>query len=282
MIRNEVRLTLVSRHIGRLPNGLRSSEASNIANRLSAISGDRVLDVATGQGGFIDILMNTLKDYEIFIGIDNCVSHNSAAEMREGRAHFKGSPVEFLKMNGENMGFRDDSFDTVCLSYALHHLDDVDAVLTEMKRVLRPGGRFIIQELYGDGDKTDAQRIDKLEHEWCTRIDNLLGITHNRALPRQRIIDIANGLGLKDIEIFDSDRPMDCLFCDRNRLCDGSKTRAKFHGSIERIDETYDRMKDCPDPKVKDRIKKEGEMIKKAIAESGTAASSYLFIICTG
>ncbi len=281
MIRDEVRLAAVRRQVGRLPKGLGSSEAPRIAKRLGSISGGRVLDVATGEGGFIDTLMNTLKDYESFVGIDNCASHHSMEGMSEGRVHFKGRPVEFLEMNGEAMGFGDGSFDTVCISYALHHLDDVDAVLTEMRRVLRPGGCFIIQELYSDGDKTEAQKVDELEHEWCARIDRLLGTTHNKAFTRQGIKDFTNRLGLKDLEVFDSDRPIDCLFCDRNRLCEDPKNQAKFHDSIESVDETYDRVKDYPDPEVRKRIKEEGEMIKKAIARSGSAATSYLFIIGT-
>lgn len=281
MMRDEVILAPVRRQVGRLPKGLASSEAPKIAKRLGSISGGRVLDVATGQGGFVDTLMNTLKDYEFFMGIDNCTSHNSAEEMREGRAHFMGRPVEFLKMNGENMGFGDGSFDTVCISYGLHHLDDVDEVLTEMRRVLRPDGRFIIQELYSDGDKTEAQRVDELDHEWCTKIDNLLGITHNKAFTRQRITDFVNRLGLKDLEVFDSGRPVDCLFCERNWLCEDPKNQAKFHDLIGRVDETYDRMKDYPDPEVRTRIKEEGEMIKRSIARSGSEATSYLFIIGT-
>lgn len=282
MIWDEVRLAPVRKEVGRLPNGLGSSEAPKIAMRLGSISGGRVLDVATGQGGFIDTLMNTLKDYESFVGIDNCTYYDSSKEMREGRAHFKDRPVEFARMNGEHTGFGDGSFDTVCISYALHHLDDVDAVLTEMRRVLRPGGCFIIQELYCDGDKTEAQMVDELDHEWCAGIDRLLGMTHNKAFTKQRLMDFANGLGLKDLEVFDSDRPVDCLFCERSQLCEDPRNQANFHDLIKRVDETYDRIKDYPDPEVRNRIKEEGEMIKKAIARSGSAPAPYLFIIGTG
>lgn len=282
VIRDEVRLLPVRRQVGRLPKGLESSEAPKIAKRLGSISGGRVLDVATGQGGFIDTLMNTLKDYESFIGIDNCASYDSAEEMRKGRVHFSGKPVELLWMDGEGLGFGDGSFDTVCISYGLHHLDDVDAVLTEMRRVLRPGGRFIIQELHCDGDKTEAQRVGELDHEWCIKIDNLLGFTHNKAFARQRIMDLANGLDLKDVEVFESDRPVDCLFCERNWLCEDPKNQAEIHDLIRRVDETYDRIKDYPDLEARSRIKEEGEMIKKAIARSGSAEASYLFIIGTG
>ena len=281
IIRDGVRLAPVRRQVGRLPKGLRSSEAPKIAKRLGSVSGGRVLDVATGQGGFIDTLINTLKDYESFTGIDNCASHDSADEMREGRVHFREKPVEFLEMNGECLGFEDGSFDTVCISYALHHLDDVQAVLTEMRRVLRPGGRFVIQELYCDGDKTKAQRVDELEHEWGAMIDNLLGMTHNKAFTRQHIVSFANDLGLKDLEVFDSARPLDCLFCDKKQLCEDPKNQAEFHDSMRRIDETYDRIKDYPDPEIRSQIKEEGEMIKKEIAKWGSAATSYLFIIGT-
>jgi SAM-dependent methyltransferase len=282
MIWDEVRLAPMRREVVRLPKGLGASEAPKIAERLGLISGGRVLDVATGQGGFIDTLMNTLKDYESFIGIDSGASQNPEEEMKDGRARFRGKAVELVWMNGEDMGFEDGSFDTVCISYALHHLEGVDLVLTEMRRVLRPGGHFIIQELYCDGDKTEAQRVDELEHEWCIKIDNLLGTTHNKALTRERITDFAHGLGLKDIEVFDADRPLDCLFCERNQLCEDPKNQAIFHDSIKRIDETYDLIKDYPDPKVSNRIKEEGEMIKRAIARSGSSPTSYLFIIGTG
>jgi hypothetical protein len=51
---------------------------------------------------------------------------------------------------------------------------------------------------------------------------------------------------------------------------------------MKRVDETYDRIKDYPDPEVRNRIREEGEMIKKAIARSGSAPAPYLFIIGTG
>ena len=282
MIRDEVRFPLVRREIGSLPKSLETSEAPKIAERLRAMSGGRVLDVATGKGGFIDTLMNTLKGYETFIGIDSGDSYNPVEEMRDGGAHFSGKPVELLWMDGKDLGFKDGSFDTVCISYGLHHLDDVDAVLSEMRRVLRPGGCFIIQELYSDGDMTEAQRVDELDHEWCAKIDSLLGITHNKAFTRQRIMNLASGLGLRDFEVFDADRPMDCLFCERNQLCEDPKKQAEFHDLIGRVDETYERIKEYPDREVRNRIKEEGEMIKKAIAMSGSASAPYLFIIGTG
>ena len=264
---------------GHLPKGLASSNAPKIAKRLGSVSGGRVLDVATDQGGFIDTLMKTLKEYDSFVGIDSCASENSREELKDARRHFRGKPVRFLEMNGEDLEFKDHSFDTVCISYALHHLDRIDAVLAEMTRVLKPGGYFILQESYCDGDQTDAQKADELEHQWGARIDTLLGITHNKTFTRQRIMDIANGLNLRDLEVFDSTRPMDCLFCERKQSCDDPKNQAKFHDSIKGLDETFRRIENVPDPGTRDHLKEEGERIKRAIAKSGSAAASYLFVI---
>lgn len=45
-------------------------EAIKIAESLKRISGGNLLDAATGDGDFIQVLMTTLKEYESVIGID--------------------------------------------------------------------------------------------------------------------------------------------------------------------------------------------------------------------
>ena len=120
-----------------LPEGLASSNAGKIAQKLGTVSAGRVLDVATGRGGFIDTLMKTLKAYDSFVGIDYCPSNESKKDMESAKKRFEGKPVQFLQMNAENLEFEDESFDTVSISHSLHHLANIDRVMTEMKRVLK-------------------------------------------------------------------------------------------------------------------------------------------------
>ena len=112
-----------------LPKGLASSNACKIAKRLGSVSGGKVLDVGTGGGDFIDTLMKTLKDYDSFVGIDYCLSAKSRKEMESARKRFEGKSVRLFEMNAENMKFEEGSFDTVCISYSLHHLANIDKVL---------------------------------------------------------------------------------------------------------------------------------------------------------
>ena len=262
-----------------LPKGLALSNAGKIAKRLGSVSGGRVLDVGTAGGGFIDTLMKTLKDYASFVGIDYCASATSKKEMESAKKRFEGKPVKFFEMNAENLKFEDESFDTVCISHSLHHLADINKVLAEMKRVLKKGGNFILQEAYCDGDQTEAQKADEREHEWEAKIDSLLGITHNKTLTRQRIMNIANSLKLSELDIFDSTHPIDCLFCKRKYECEDPKNQATFHNSIKDIDNAIKRIEDYPDLETRNRLREDGERIKEVIAEFGSAPASYLFVI---
>ena len=73
--------------------------------------------------------------------------------------------IDFVKMDAQEMTFADASFDTVCIANSLHHVADLRRVLAEMARVLRPKGRFIVAEMYCDG-QTDPQMTHVLLHHW--------------------------------------------------------------------------------------------------------------------
>jgi 2-polyprenyl-6-hydroxyphenyl methylase/3-demethylubiquinone-9 3-methyltransferase len=97
-----------------------------------SIEGSRVLDIGSG-GGF---LAATLADagYDV-VGIDPAMSAVRAAAQHV--------PASFVLGAGETLPFTSDSFDSVVCSEVLEHVDDVDAVIAEVGRVLRPGGVLI-------------------------------------------------------------------------------------------------------------------------------------------
>lgn len=262
-----------------LPKGRASPDAVRIAERLRSVSGGRVLDVATGEGGFIDILMKTLKDYHSFVGIDYYPPDPSKGQIEDARRVYTGKPVQILKMNAEDIEFDNASFDTVCISNSLHHLDNIESVLDEMRRVVRPGGNIIIQEVYCDGNQTEAQRAEEMQHELEARIDTLLGITHNKTFTRQKIVGIVDSFGMKKKEVFDSAHQIDCLFCPRMRECEDPKTQAALHDSVAAVDDTLKRIEALPDPGMRKVLMGEGRKVKAAIAKHGIAASSYVFVI---
>lgn len=56
------------------------------------------------------------------------------------------APIDYHRYDGSQFPVADNSVDVVLLCYVLHHAQDAGAVLTEVRRVLRDGGRVIIYE----------------------------------------------------------------------------------------------------------------------------------------
>jgi len=221
--------------MSQIPKYLLNSGAIKIRDKLKTFSGERVLDVATESGDFILTLMKILKCYNSFIGID-------ISKEKWDPKKFEDKPVKFIEMNAEKLEFDDKTFDIVTISHSLHHLVNIDKVLTEVNRVLKSGGTFILQEMYCDGNQTKAQIVDTLTHHWNAKIDTLLGISHNNTLKKQHLRDIVVSLGLKDLEIFESSHPVKCLYCDDKFECADPKNNTVINYAITEIDEALDRL----------------------------------------
>ncbi len=75
-------------------------------------------------------------------------------------------PVEIMDGVGEDLPFADHSFDCIVCTYTLCTVSDVARTLSEAKRVLRPGGRFLFCEhgLAPDEDVAVWQR--RIEPIW--------------------------------------------------------------------------------------------------------------------
>ena len=101
-------------------------------------SGAAVLDVACGTGR---ITRRVAPDAGTVVGVDI-----SAGMLERARRYAAREGVEnatFARMSADELWFDADAFDRVSCCWALHIFPDVDAVLDEIRRVLRPGGRFV-------------------------------------------------------------------------------------------------------------------------------------------
>jgi len=253
-----------------IPAVLKESGALEVRKKFGSISGGAVLDVGTNDGEFIKVLMKVLKDYESFTGIDV-----SEEDVKKGKEEFKEGPVKLQIMNAEEMTFQDNQFDTVCISYTIHHLENIDAVLSEMYRVLKPGGYFIIQEMYSDGEQTKAQNVDMDIHHLNVKIDTLLDIPHFASLTRQELRNLVTKLDLKEIEIYESSWSIKCLFCDDANKCQDPKRAEHIEFLLKQIDDDVDRIREHPSY---DEILEKSELIKKRVKTHGSSAASLMYL----
>ena len=164
---------------------------------LGDITGGRVLDVATGRGGFIGTLKRCLQSYTEMVGID--VSERA---LKDAWSSYSEESTHFIRMDAERLGFRDESFDTVSAAKSFHHWINVPQVLSEMRRVLKPGGLLVVCDMHRDV-QTEAQRTDMYIHHLGAEVHTFLGFTHNKTFTRQEIVGFAGDLGLSNIKHYD-------------------------------------------------------------------------------
>ena len=62
------------------------------------------------------------------------------------RVKSSGKDVQIVKSFGENLPFEDNSFDSVVTTLVLCMVKDVEKVVSEIHRVLKPGGKFLFYE----------------------------------------------------------------------------------------------------------------------------------------
>jgi demethylmenaquinone methyltransferase/2-methoxy-6-polyprenyl-1,4-benzoquinol methylase len=105
--------------------------------------GDRVLDIA---GGTADLA----RQFARRVGTGGAVvlTDINAAMLRIGRDRLldEGAIVPVAQCDAEKLPFSADSFDCACVAFGLRNMTHKELALTEMLRVLKPGGRLLILE----------------------------------------------------------------------------------------------------------------------------------------
>ena len=82
-----------------------------------------------------------------------------------------GRAATVVQAAAEALPFEDSSFDTAVSTLVLCSVDDVDRVLGEIHRVVRPGGVLIFLEHVRSDDPRRARWQDRLERPWMAIAD---------------------------------------------------------------------------------------------------------------
>jgi len=123
--------------------------------------GDRVLDACCGTG---DLAIAAQRR-----GAAKVVGLDFSEEMLE-RARRKAPELEWVRGDALALPFGDGSFDAATVGFGVRNVDDLDAAIRELRRVLRPGGRLAILEI-----TTPVGALAVFYGFWFDRVIPLLG-----------------------------------------------------------------------------------------------------------
>ncbi len=113
---------------------LQFEAGKRLVERLGLTEGARVLDVGCGTGRLAHWITERVGTLGTVTGIDPLEERIQVARSRGGNVTFEVGQAEDLR------AFEDASFDAVCMSSVFHWVADKAKALSEIRRVLRPGG----------------------------------------------------------------------------------------------------------------------------------------------
>lgn len=161
--------------------GCGMEEIDDLRRKIVPLASGKVFELGCG-GGF------NQQHYDIakvtgFAGID---PNGALLEGARARAVEKGWEADIRAGYGEDIPFGDNSFDTVLCSFTLCSVHDEARVLSEMRRILRPGGQLLFLE--------HGRAPDPGPQKWQRRIEpiwkHLMGNCH---LTRPVIANVESG-----------------------------------------------------------------------------------------
>jgi demethylmenaquinone methyltransferase / 2-methoxy-6-polyprenyl-1,4-benzoquinol methylase len=110
-----------------------------LIDAIDPLPGQRILDVATGTGLVARALAR--RGSEV-VGLDQSEQMLARAREKLSEAPELANRITFVRGEAERLPFESGTFDAITFTYLLRYVDDRLATMTELARVLKPGGRI--------------------------------------------------------------------------------------------------------------------------------------------
>jgi SAM-dependent methyltransferase len=203
--------------------GIRDDDALRVLVEASGAGpADTVLDVACGPGLVVAAFARVCRHVT---GIDLTAAMIERARVLVGERNVGN--VTLTVGDVLPLPYEDGVFSIVVSRFAFHHFPDPGAVLREMTRVCRPGGRVVVADA--------AVSLDRAKAAAFNRMEKLRDPSHVRALALPELVALFReaGLGEPQITRYELPTELDGLLARSfPNSGDGEKVRTLFHASL--------------------------------------------------
>jgi ubiquinone/menaquinone biosynthesis C-methylase UbiE len=164
--------------------------------RLSIYDAGALLDVAVGRGNFLKFALDAFHSWNSAAGIDI-----DPDMLGQAMVTFKNTPVILIHGSALSMPFTNHYFDTITMSNALHHIENLQSVFAETIRVCKSHGLLLINEMINES-ASDIQETYMLYHRFIADIDNQQGRYHRETYTLKELLSIIKSNGFQLIDYF--------------------------------------------------------------------------------
>jgi ubiquinone/menaquinone biosynthesis C-methylase UbiE len=106
----------------------------------------QLIEIGSGVGAQTEILLRHFPDIHV-TGVDRSETNLDAARQRVGALTWANGRHDFVLADAGNLDFEANRFDSAFLCWILEHVADPALVLSEARRVLRPGSPIVVTEV---------------------------------------------------------------------------------------------------------------------------------------
>ena len=127
-------------------------------NHAGVQPGEVCLDLGSGRGNDVIRMAEDAGENGFAYGID--LSDGMVKKARTNLEKFGVTNAEIIQSEMESLPLNDNSVDVTISNCTINHSSNKEAVWSEVFRVLKPGGRFVVSDIYATAPIADEYRND--------------------------------------------------------------------------------------------------------------------------
>lgn len=167
-----------------------------LKKRLGSYDAGSLLDIAVGRGDFLKFALSSFRTWQRAAGIDIDPETLHIADQS-----FGNSSVILINGTALAMPFISGYFDTITMSNAVHHIEDIKSLFEEAFRVCKPNGLIVINEMLNE-NHSRLQEPYMLYHRFISEVDNQLGHYHHEPFSLKELLTMVKNSGFTTLDYF--------------------------------------------------------------------------------
>lgn len=164
-------------------------------NYAKAQAGEICVDLGSGRGNDVIKLADEVGEAGYVYGID--ISEGMITKAIANIQKFDVKNAEIIKAELEHLPLKENQVDLIISNCTINHASDKVAVWREVYRILKPGGRFVVSDIYATSPIAEEYRNDPEAIAECWA----------GAVTRAEYLSMLEIAGFKNICIFEESKP---------------------------------------------------------------------------